>query len=141
MSKRVVVVVAGLMLVAIAAVFYLFGGNPLRGGIQGLIEPRSAMTIDDVLAGFESLPGLPVTDSAYVTEDVCPEVGCIQALRSDEVSVYKFADRDDAAKFTKTLGADGYQSDWVVLEYDDARSNNVAQLSYANTVDGMWTTD
>ena len=33
MSKRVVVVVAGLMLVAIAAVFYLFGGNPLRGGI------------------------------------------------------------------------------------------------------------
>ena len=64
---HVAVVAAGLMLVAIAAVFYLFGGNPLRGGIQGPIEPRSAMTIDDVLAGFESLPGLPVTDSAYVT--------------------------------------------------------------------------
>ncbi|TFC40699.1 hypothetical protein E3T37_09830 [Cryobacterium sp. TMT2-10] len=66
MSKRVVVVVAGLMLVAIAAVFYLFGGNPLRGGIQGLIEPRSAMTIDEVLAGFESLPGGCVPSSGVV---------------------------------------------------------------------------
>lgn len=55
--------------------------------------------------------------------------------------MYKFVDRDDAAKFAKTLGGDGHQSDWIVFEYDGARSNDVAQLSYANTVDGMWTND
>lgn len=110
---------------------------------QSIVEPRSGITPEDVVAAFEAQPDLPVTDPVALPEGECsPDAGCIAAVRAAEISVYRFGSTDEAAAFATSLGDDGYQSDWIVLEYPDARYDTDSRLSsYATVVDGMWTSD
>jgi hypothetical protein len=112
-------------------------------GCQSVSDPRSAMTVDDVIAAFEAQPGLPVTDPVELSVDECdPDTGCTTAVRADEIAIYRFDSTAGAATFATTLGSDGYQSDWIVLEYPDAGADTEqSKLSYAGIVDGMWTSD
>ena len=112
-------------------------------GCQAILDSRSTMTVDDVAAGFKETEGLPFTNARTVTDELCTgDVRCEAALRADEVTIYQFDDRDDAARLAEKLGADGIQSDWIVLEYPGASADTGTQeLSYASLVHGMWTSD
>ncbi|TFC25617.1 hypothetical protein E3O25_13615 [Cryobacterium sp. TMT1-3] len=111
-------------------------------GCQAVLEPRSTMTVDDVVDAFTSQPDLPVTNPQDISDDACVEVGCSAAIRADEISIYRFDIKDDAETFANDLGDNGYQSDWVVLEYPGAKSDtDRALLSYAGIVDSMWASD
>ena len=112
-------------------------------GCQSVLEPRSQMTVDDVVKAFEAQPDLPVSDPVELSSDECqPDDGCTAAVRADEIGIYRFESTDEAAAFAGTLGDDGYASDWIVLEYPDARFDTDSRLSsYATVVDGMWTSD
>ena len=112
-------------------------------GCQALLEPRSTMSVDDVLDAFEPQPGLGVTDPRDVTAVACSEENpCSEAIRADEIAIFRFDDRQDAARFAASLGDNGYQSDWIVLEYPRAKyDTDKTRLSYAGIVDGMWTSD
>ena len=69
-------------------------------------------------------------------------VRCSRAVRADQITFYQFEDRDDAEGFTAALGDNGYQSDWIVLEYQDAKyDTDSAESSYATVVDGTWTSE
>ncbi|MGW9403064.1 hypothetical protein ACWGQ2_03745 [Arthrobacter sp. NPDC055585] len=60
----------------------------------------------------------------------------------DEVTVYSFDSQDDAAAFAESLGPDGYQSDWIVLEYEGAAADtDPSEASYAGITDSMWSSD
>lgn len=112
-------------------------------GCQALIEPRSTMSVDDVVEAFTSQPGLPVTNPRDITGEACAaDGGCSAAVRAEEITIYRFEDQEVAETFTEHLGDNGYQSDWIVLEYPEAKlDTDSALLSYATTVDGMWTSD
>lgn len=112
-------------------------------GCQALIEPRSTMSVDDVVEAFTNQPGLTVTNPRDITAEACAtDGGCAVAVRAEEITIYRFEDQEDAEKFTGHLGGDGYQSDWIVLEYPEAKlDTDSALLSYATTVDGMWASD
>ncbi|MER1997367.1 MAG: hypothetical protein ABTA24_12860 [Arthrobacter sp.] len=61
---------------------------------------------------------------------------------ADQLTVYKFTNKDDAAAFAQDLGQDGYQSDWIVLEYEGAANDtDPTEATYAGFVDSMWSTD
>lgn len=145
MSKRSIAITTTTITLAagvVAASLWVTGGDPLRG-IQELVAPRSTMTVEDVFNGFEGQPDLPVTNPHDITARACAgEVRCSQAVRADQITVYQFEDRDDAEAFTATLGDNGYQSDWIVLEYQGAKyDTDSAQSSYATVVDGAWTSE
>ena len=123
---------APLLLLAIAALGL--------AGCQAAFEPRSTMSVDHVIVALEAQPELPVTNP--VDESCATIDGCSGAVRADEISVYRFDTPREAAAFADTLGDDGYQSDWIVLEYPQARlDSDSTELSYAGVVDGMWTSD
>ena len=112
-------------------------------GCQAALEPRSTMGVDDVVEAFTAQPNLPVTNPHGVTGVVCfPEDGCLAAGRSEEISIYRFESPRDAEAFAATLGENGYQSDWIVLEYPGSKyDTDPAKSSYASIVDSMWTSD
>ncbi|TFD52039.1 hypothetical protein E3T43_15525 [Cryobacterium sp. Hh7] len=144
MPKRSIVITTTVTLAAavIVAGLWVTGGDPFRG-IQELIAPRSTMTAEDVFNGFQGQPGLPVTNLQDITAEACSdEVRCSQAVRADQITVYQFEDRDDAEGFTAALGDNGYQSGWIVLEYQDAKyDTDSAESSYATVVDASWTSE
>jgi hypothetical protein len=108
-----------------------------------LLEPRSTMSVENVLDAFAHHERLPASNPREVTSAECkPLPGCVEAIRADEIAVFRFDAREDAAEFARSLGDDGHQSDWIVLEYPDAAADtDPALLSYATTVDMMWTSD
>ena len=145
MSKRLIVITTTTITLAAAVIvagLWITGGDPLRG-IQELVAPRSTMTVEDVFNGFEGQPDLPVTNPHDITAQACAhEIECAQAVRADQITVYQFEERDDAGGFTLALGDNGYQSDWIVLEYQGAKyDTDSAESSYATVVDATWTSE
>lgn len=145
MSKRSIAVTTTTIALAaavIAAGLWVTGGDPLRG-VQALVAPRSTMTVEDVFNGFEGQPGLPVTNTQDITAEACSDdVRCSQAVRADQITVYRFEDRGDAEGFTAALGDNGHQSDWIVLEYQGAKyDTDSTESSYATVVDGAWASE
>ncbi|TFD55835.1 hypothetical protein E3T55_00485 [Cryobacterium frigoriphilum] len=145
MSKRSIAITTTTITLAAAVIvagLWVTGGDPLRG-IQELVAPRSTMTVENVFNGFEGQPDLPVTNPQDITAEACSdEVRCSQAVRADQITVYRFEDRDDAEGFTAALGDNGYQSDWIVLEYQGAKyDTDSAESSYATVFDGTWTSE
>ena len=112
-------------------------------GCQAVLEPRSTMGVDDVVAAFTAQADLPMTDPRDITADACAtNDACIAAVRSEEISIYRFASPNDAEKFAETLGDNGHQSDWIVLEYPGAKfDSDPTKSSYAGLIDSMWTSD
>ncbi|KFF57982.1 hypothetical protein JF66_22050 [Cryobacterium sp. MLB-32] len=104
-------------------------------------DSRSAMTPENVLEAFEAQPNLPVSNVKDVTQTECTdEVPCVSALAADELSIYKFSSQDDAKAFADTLGTDGYQSDWIVLNFEHATGAEESDnLRYGALIDAMWT--
>lgn len=122
---------AGILCLAAASVLAL-----------GACDSRSTLTPELVVEGLGQ-PGNPVTNPKDVTKEVCgTSVPCDEAIRADEISIYSFDSKEDAADFAKSLGGNGHQSDWIVLEYEGAAADtDQSKASYASTVDGMWSTD
>jgi hypothetical protein len=96
----------------------------------------------DAVSAFEYQPNLPVSNPRDITDEACSlQVKCRAAIEADEVAVYQFWTRGNAKNFTETLGDDGYQSDWIVLRYEDAATPTTRDLSYGALIDGAWTSD
>ena len=101
------------------------------------------MGVDDVVAAFTADADLPVTNPRDITADACAtNDACVAAVRSEEISIYRFESPNEAKKFAVTLGENGHQSDWIVLEYPGAKfDTDLTKSSYAALVDSMWTSD
>ncbi|TFD72959.1 hypothetical protein [Cryobacterium gelidum] len=112
-------------------------------GCQAVLEPRSTMGVDDVVAAFTAQADLPVTNPRGITADGCASNDdCIAAVRSEEISIYRFESPNEAEKIAETLGENGHQSDWIVLKYPGAKfDTDLTKLSYAGLIDSMWTSD
>lgn len=106
-------------------------------------DSRASMTPEDVINAFEAQPDQPITNPRDVTAERCgTDVPCEEAIQTDEIAVYSFDSKDDAADFSQSLGENGYQSNWIVLEYDGAAADtDLSKVSYAATVEGMWSSD
>ena len=106
-------------------------------------DSRAGLTPELVVEAFEYQPDNPVTNPRDVTSETCGTgIPCDEAIRADEIAVYSFGSREDAADYAQSLGENGYQSDWIVLEYEGAAADtDRSKASYASTADGMWSSD
>lgn len=106
-------------------------------------DSRATLTPELVVEAFTNTEGTPVTNAKDVTAETCGEaVPCQEAVRADELTVYSFKKKEDAAAFTRTLGNNGFQDNWIVLEYENAaQDTDRSKVSYATTLDGLWSSD
>lgn len=106
-------------------------------------DSRGTLTPDQVIEGLQHYPETPATNPRSVTEEKCgDQIPCKSAVMTDQLTVYKFTHKDDAVVFTRALGQNGYQSDWIVLEYKNAANDtDPTKATYAGRVDGIWSSD
>ena len=123
---------AGMLCLAAASVF------PLAG-----CDSRASLTPDLVVEAFTNDEGNPVTNPKDVTSEKCGvTIPCKEAVQADETAVYSFEKKEDAAAFARALGNNGFHDNWIVLEYENAaQDTDEAEVSYAATLDGMWSSD
>jgi hypothetical protein len=55
----------------------------------------------------------------WATDELCGSgVPCMQAVTSETLTMYRFADRDDAVAAAESFGADGYLTGWIAVRYE-----------------------
>lgn len=81
-----------------------------------------AVTAQDVIDAFRKAK-LDAANPVDSTADMCDDtsqtkgLGCAQLVASDDVSVYQFATKADAADLAKALGDDSFRDGLIVLKY------------------------
>lgn len=89
---------------------------------ESSIDGHEVLTTAIVLDGFKAakLPVRNPRDNSANCEGL--ELGCIQLMTTDDISITTFADKAAQQKLVDTYGADAFSSGNVVLTYAAART-------------------
>lgn len=104
---------------------------------------RGQLDIVELFTKAPPNPEWPYLDAVDLTSQVCGvEFECVQAVGNSYLTLYKFANLDDARAYAETLGEAGVQIDPLVINFVDAslsqqhRDEIVYTLSTMNASSG-----
>ncbi|WP_336027124.1 hypothetical protein [Geodermatophilus sp. FMUSA9-8] len=110
----------------------------LTAGVLGseawhwLDENGSRRNVD--LASFVGDPALP--GGRWATDELCDdEVPCFQAVRADDLTLYRFPDRDDALAVGRSFAGDAYVSGWMVVRFEPGALTADERVAFAGRLD------
>ena len=99
----------GIPMLCLAVLVYLVAFYDGRQAIdlEGWVGPQTAYD-------REMMP-----NPRWATGELCDdELPCIQAVRSDTLTLYRFAERDQAVAAAEAFGDDGYLTGWIAVRYE-----------------------
>ena len=69
------------------------------------------------------------------TSELCTaQIPCIQALTSDTLTMYRFADREDAVSLARSFGDDGYLTGWIAVQYRPGALSEAQRLDFEYSI-------
>ncbi|QOD94120.1 MULTISPECIES: hypothetical protein [Microcella] len=108
--------------------------------LSGCSDPRSTIDAGHVIDTYAQA-NIPVSgirdDSASLCANPAP---CVQVVRTDQLTVWRFATREDAATYA-TEADDAHVSDFIVLEFASSGLTPAQRRDAASMVDSMHTSD
>ena len=108
-ARGVLSLAVGLPVAFVAALTWLVVFHDGRESIdlERWANPQDAWT-------QELMPG-----ARWATDELCgPEFPCIQAVTSDTLTMYRFAEREFAVNAAEHFGEDGYLTGWIAVRYE-----------------------
>ena len=123
MPRVIIAVVATVVLAGIAAAGWSLA--------RGLFDRQFNVTLADVMS---SEP-----DAVESTDSLCgPTRDCVEAYETNEATYYRFSSRDQATAFALTV-ADGFQSNYIVMDFAGKNSSSQLQQLWAmQHLAGFW---
>jgi len=99
---------------------------------------RSQIDLVESFTKASPNPDWPYLDASDRTAEVCgSRVNCVQAVRSEYVTVLKFHSVEEARKYTETLGPDGVQIDPLVVHFDGIPLSAVTRADIVHTLSNI----
>jgi hypothetical protein len=81
--------------------------------------------------GRSMMPG-----AHWATDQLCgPDIPCSQAVQSDTLTMYRFADRDDAVATARYFAGEGYVSGWVVVRFEPGGLTPAQRREFVGVLD------
>ena len=81
-------------------------------------DGRGDLLLADV-AGADQWNRELVPDAREATEELCDEeLPCVEALTSRTLTMYRFAERHQAAAAAESFGEHGYLTGWIAVRYE-----------------------
>jgi hypothetical protein len=108
--------------------------------LTGCSDPRAAIDAGHVVDTFAQA-GIPVSGISDESASMCADPApCVQAVITDQLTVWRFADREDAAMYAADAD-DPHVSDFIVLEFVAGALTPAQRRDAASMVDSMHTSD
>ncbi|MEV6413824.1 hypothetical protein [Kribbella sp. NPDC051718] len=101
------------------------------------IDGHNVLSAVNVLQAFQAA-GLPVRNERY-NDEACDtqQLGCMELLTTDDISIYTWADEAAQANFATTYGDAAYSSGNVVLSYLAQRTPAKLRPKYQAVLDKL----
>ena len=131
MVNRRSLVTAGLVVgTAVGALTVYVGSDDFRYGGRDHIDLDSWVGADDSWTQT-AMPG-----AAWATDELCgTDLPCVQAVRSDTLTMYRFEDRDDAVAAARGYAGEGYLSGWIVVQFEPDGLTSAERSEFAGYLD------
>ena len=115
--------VVGALAVYLTSDGFLYGGRE-HIDLESWIEAEDAWT--QAMA-----PG-----AQWATEDLCDaDRPCTQAVTSETLTLYRFADRGDAVAAARDFAGEGYLSGWIVIRFEPGMLSQAERWEVAHSLD------
>ena len=110
MVKRVLLAIAVLLVVAAAGflvwAFYIH-------------DPRKDLDLAPWATPQTAWDRSMMPGARWATDELCVlEMPCTQAVTSETLTIYRFAERDQAVAAAERFGDDGYLTGWIVVRFE-----------------------
>jgi hypothetical protein len=102
--------------------------NPTGEPTAASASAAAGATAGQVIAAFQAA-GLPVPDQRDNSRN-CDDLGCVQLITTEAISVYQWPDSAGAKRQADVLGDDGYRVGGIVLSYAAARTPEENRRAY-----------
>lgn len=108
--------------------------------LAGCSDPRSAIDAGHVVDTYAQA-GIPVSGIRDQTASKCVDVSaCVQVVTTDQLTVWRFAEKEDAAMYAAEID-DAHLSDFIVVEFVRGELTPTQRRNAAGMVDSMHTSD
>ncbi len=105
------------------------------------LDTRQFLDIEESLLqpGSGADPFMPGARRA--TDELCGDGSpCLQAVTSENVDVFRYRTREEAAAAAASWGADGYHSHWIAVHFAPGRLSEWERGEFVEGFDGSNTT-
>ncbi len=115
---------------ALGALAVHAGTDEFRYGGREDVDLGRWVTADDPWTR-SVLPG-----ARWATDELCgADLPCVQALRSDTLTMYRFADREDAVAAARGFAGEAHLSGWIVVRFEPGRLTAAERREFAAGLD------
>ena len=80
---------------------------------------RAHLDLDTWVGAEDSWTRTAMPGAAWATDELCgTDLPCVQAVRSDTLTMYRFEDRDDAVAAARGYAGEGHLSGSIVVRFE-----------------------
>ncbi|MGY1795151.1 hypothetical protein ACI796_14330 [Geodermatophilus sp. SYSU D00525] len=77
-----------------------------------------------------------VPGARWATDELCgADLPCIQAVRAETLTMYRFADREDAVATARAFAGEAHLSGWIVVRFEPGGLTAAERREFAATLD------
>ena len=125
-GRRVAWAITGVVVVAlVAAVVFL-----------ATYDARRDIDLGRWVGAGDAWARTMVPNARWATDELCrADLPCRQAVRSDTLTMYRFADRDDAVAAARRFAGEAHLSGWIVVRFQPGALTRSQRSEFAATLD------
>jgi hypothetical protein len=124
------VLVAGVVGAAVGALAMYVGSDDFRYGGREHIDLGGWVGAEDAWTQ-SMMPG-----ARWATDELCgADRPCRQAVQSDTLTMYRFAEREDAVAAARDFAGEAYLSGWIVIRFELGKLTQAERAEFAAALD------
>ena len=97
---------------------------------------REDIDLDAWVAADDAWTQSMMPGARWATDELCgAELPCGQAVQSDTLTMYRFAEREDAVAAARDFAGEAYLSGWIVVRFEPGKLTREKRSEFAAGLD------
>ncbi len=95
-------------------------------------DGRKAIDLGGWVGAEDAWTQSMMPNARWATDELCDaDLPCSQAVQSDTLTMYRFADREDAVATARYLAGEAYLSGWIVVRFEPGKLTRAERAEFA----------
>jgi hypothetical protein len=102
----------------------------------GVFDGRQDIDLGGWVGAEDAYTQQIVPNARWATDELCGDARpCIQAVQADTLTMYRFAEQEDALATAREFAGEAYLSGWIVVRFEPGKLTKEQRWDFATTLD------